>query len=150
MLPRSLPTSIRARGVTAVLGPTNTGKTHLAIERMIGHGAGLIGLPLRLLAADRCHAGKVRLVGAHRRGDVSRVTTTWLFRADGICGRSIVTESVSAGTTPTLRVGTCRAAGTGITVLFTEEASAFTMVYDFPNLATLTLDGLPYELAASP
>ena len=82
--------------------------------------------------------------------DVSRVTTTWLFRADGICGRSIVTESVSGGTTPTLRVGTCRAAGTGITVLFTEEASAFTMVYDFPNLATLTLDGLPYELAASP
>jgi ATP-dependent RNA helicase SUPV3L1/SUV3 len=52
MLPRSLPTSIRARGVTAVLGPTNTGKTHLAIERMIGHGAGLIGLPLRLLARE--------------------------------------------------------------------------------------------------
>ncbi len=52
MLPRSLPPSIRARGVTAVLGPTNTGKTHLAIERMIGHGGGLIGLPLRLLARE--------------------------------------------------------------------------------------------------
>jgi ATP-dependent RNA helicase SUPV3L1/SUV3 len=52
MLPRSLPASIRARGVTAVLGPTNTGKTHLAIERMIGHGAGMIGLPLRLLARE--------------------------------------------------------------------------------------------------
>jgi ATP-dependent RNA helicase SUPV3L1/SUV3 len=52
MLPRSLPPSVRARGVTAVLGPTNTGKTHLAIERMIGHGAGLIGLPLRLLARE--------------------------------------------------------------------------------------------------
>ena len=52
MLPRSLPPSVRARGVTAVLGPTNTGKTHLAIERMLGHGAGLIGLPLRLLARD--------------------------------------------------------------------------------------------------
>ncbi|GGH31473.1 helicase [Alsobacter metallidurans] len=52
MLPRSLPPSIRARGVTAVLGPTNTGKTHLAIERMVAHGGGLIGLPLRLLARE--------------------------------------------------------------------------------------------------
>ncbi|MEP9365924.1 helicase-related protein [Xanthobacter sp. VNH20] len=47
-----LPRSIRARGVTAVLGPTNTGKTHLAIERMLGHESGLIGLPLRLLARE--------------------------------------------------------------------------------------------------
>lgn len=47
-----LPPSIRARGVTAVLGPTNTGKTHLAIERMLGHESGLIGLPLRLLARE--------------------------------------------------------------------------------------------------
>jgi len=81
--------------------------------------------------------------------DVTQVTTTWVFRADGICGRSIVTESASSGTSPTLRVGTCRAAGTEITVLFTEEASAFTLVYGFPNLATLTLDGLPYDLVAS-
>src|SRR6202140_4362253 len=40
----------RGAGVTAVLGPTNTGKTHLAIERMLGHATGVIGLPLRLLA----------------------------------------------------------------------------------------------------
>ncbi len=39
-------------GVTAVLGPTNTGKTHLAIERMVAHSSGLIGLPLRLLARE--------------------------------------------------------------------------------------------------
>src|SRR5213082_907493 len=39
-------------GVTAVLGPTNTGKTHLAIERMLGHSSGVIGLPLRLLARE--------------------------------------------------------------------------------------------------
>src|SRR5881409_67347 len=39
-------------GVTAVLGPTNTGKTHLAIERMLGHSSGMIGLPLRLLARE--------------------------------------------------------------------------------------------------
>ena len=42
----------RIRNVTAVLGPTNTGKTHLAIERMLGHQSGLIGLPLRLLARE--------------------------------------------------------------------------------------------------
>ncbi len=40
------------RPVTAVLGPTNTGKTHLAIERMLGHQSGMIGLPLRLLARE--------------------------------------------------------------------------------------------------
>ena len=40
------------RGVTAVLGPTNTGKTHIAIERMIAHKSGVIGLPLRLLARE--------------------------------------------------------------------------------------------------
>ncbi len=43
---------LRGAGVTAVLGPTNTGKTHLAIERMLGHSSGLIGLPLRLLARE--------------------------------------------------------------------------------------------------
>jgi ATP-dependent RNA helicase SUPV3L1/SUV3 len=36
----------------AALGPTNTGKTHLAIERMLGHASGMIGLPLRLLARE--------------------------------------------------------------------------------------------------
>ncbi|MCJ8308966.1 MAG: DEAD/DEAH box helicase [Hyphomicrobiales bacterium] len=40
------------RGVTAVLGPTNTGKTHLAIERMLAQPSGMIGLPLRLLARE--------------------------------------------------------------------------------------------------
>ncbi|SHG82863.1 ATP-dependent RNA helicase SUPV3L1/SUV3 [Cognatiyoonia sediminum] len=38
--------------VTAVLGPTNTGKTHFAIERMLNHRTGVIGLPLRLLARE--------------------------------------------------------------------------------------------------
>jgi ATP-dependent RNA helicase SUPV3L1/SUV3 len=42
----------RGHGVTAVLGPTNTGKTHLAIERMLAHSSGIIGLPLRLLARE--------------------------------------------------------------------------------------------------
>jgi ATP-dependent RNA helicase SUPV3L1/SUV3 len=59
----------RGAGVTAVLGPTNTGKTHLAIERMLAHSSGLIGLPLRLLArevynraVDRVGADAVALV----------------------------------------------------------------------------------------
>ncbi|WP_446698123.1 helicase-related protein [Aurantiacibacter sp. D1-12] len=38
--------------IRAVLGPTNTGKTHLAIERMCGHSSGMIGFPLRLLARE--------------------------------------------------------------------------------------------------
>ncbi|MGH6712986.1 MAG: helicase-related protein, partial [Bradyrhizobium sp.] len=56
-------------GVTAVLGPTNTGKTHLAIERMLAHSSGIIGLPLRLLArevynkiADRAGKESVALI----------------------------------------------------------------------------------------
>ena len=39
-------------GVKAVLGPTNTGKTHLAIERLCAHSSGMIGFPLRLLARE--------------------------------------------------------------------------------------------------
>src|ERR1700732_2827617 len=61
--------SQRGAGVTAVLGPTNTGKTHLAIERMLAHSSGLIGLPLRLLArqvdnkvADRGGTDAVALI----------------------------------------------------------------------------------------
>jgi ATP-dependent RNA helicase SUPV3L1/SUV3 len=38
--------------VTAVLGPTNTGKTHLAVERMCAHSSGIMGFPLRLLARE--------------------------------------------------------------------------------------------------
>ena len=43
--------------ITAVLGPTNTGNTHLAVETMLEHESGIIGFPLRLLAReifDKC------------------------------------------------------------------------------------------------
>ncbi len=60
---------VRGRNVVAVLGPTNTGKTHLAIERMLAHPTGMIGLPLRLLArevyakvAQRMGADQVALI----------------------------------------------------------------------------------------
>ncbi len=52
------------RGRTvAVLGPTNTGKTHFALERMLGHASGMIGFPLRLLAREN-YDRIVRLKGA--------------------------------------------------------------------------------------
>ena len=41
-----------APSLLALLGPTNTGKTHLAIETMVEHDDGVIGLPLRLLARE--------------------------------------------------------------------------------------------------
>ncbi len=47
-----LPSKMVGTSVTAVLGPTNTGKTHRAIERMLEHESGMIGLPLRLLARE--------------------------------------------------------------------------------------------------
>ncbi len=54
---------LSGRGVSAVLGPTNTGKTHFAIERMVAHGSGIIGLPLRLLARE-VYTRVVERVGA--------------------------------------------------------------------------------------
>src|SRR3546814_14062557 len=51
--------------VTAVLGPTNTGKTYLAIDRMLGHSSGLIGFPLRLLAREN-YDRIVRIKGAEQ------------------------------------------------------------------------------------
>ncbi|GAA4526529.1 hypothetical protein GCM10023174_12770 [Chelativorans composti] len=69
LLDKSKTVSLDGRGVTAVLGPTNTGKTHLAIERMVAHSSGVIGLPLRLLArevytkvAARVGVGNVALI----------------------------------------------------------------------------------------
>src|SRR5215468_3536147 len=49
--------------ITAVLGPTNTGKTYLAVERMLGHRSGMIGFPLRLLAREN-YDRIVKLKGA--------------------------------------------------------------------------------------
>ncbi|TIQ37307.1 MAG: helicase [Mesorhizobium sp.] len=59
------PLILSGRDVTAVLGPTNTGKTHLAIERMVAHETGIIGLPLRLLARE-VYARVCEKVGANK------------------------------------------------------------------------------------
>ena len=59
-----------AERVVAVLGPTNTGKTHLAIERMLGHRTGMMGFPLRLLARENYD----KVVRAKGAGAVALVT----------------------------------------------------------------------------
>jgi ATP-dependent RNA helicase SUPV3L1/SUV3 len=56
--------------LTAVLGPTNTGKTYLAIERMLGHESGMIGFPLRLLARENYD----RIVKIKGPGQVALIT----------------------------------------------------------------------------
>ena len=59
-----------ASRLIAVLGPTNTGKTHLAVERMLGHASGMIGLPLRLLAREIYD----RVVKARGEAEVALIT----------------------------------------------------------------------------
>jgi ATP-dependent RNA helicase SUPV3L1/SUV3 len=59
-----------ASRLIAVLGPTNTGKTHLAVERMLGHASGMIGLPLRLLAREIYD----RVVKARGAAEVALIT----------------------------------------------------------------------------
>ena len=59
-----------ASRLIAVLGPTNTGKTHLAVERMLGHATGMIGLPLRLLAREVFD----RVVKVRGAADVALIT----------------------------------------------------------------------------
>ncbi len=56
--------------VKAVLGPTNTGKTHYAVERMLAHSSGVIGLPLRLLAREIYD----RIVGLKGAAQVALIT----------------------------------------------------------------------------
>ncbi len=56
--------------VRAVLGPTNTGKTHLAMERLLAHASGIIGFPLRLLARENYD----RMVAAKGERNVALIT----------------------------------------------------------------------------
>ncbi|RVB79357.1 MULTISPECIES: helicase-related protein [unclassified Mesorhizobium] len=73
------PLILSGRDVTAVLGPTNTGKTHLAIERMVAHESGIIGLPLRLLARE-VYTRVCEKVGAHK---VALITGEEMIQPDG-------------------------------------------------------------------
>src|SRR5262245_58781418 len=77
-------------GVGAILGPTNTGKTHRAIERMLEHRTGMIGLPLRLLAREvydrvsaRVGESQVALVtGEERR--IPRAPSYWVCTVESM------------------------------------------------------------------
>jgi len=67
----SVMTTQAKRGrLQAVLGPTNTGKTHFALERLLGHASGMIGFPLRLLARENYE----RVVRAKGAAQVALVT----------------------------------------------------------------------------
>ena len=81
---RLRPPSFPSSTVKAVLGPTNTGKTHLAIERLCAHSSGAIGFPLRLLARevyDRVRAikgdGQVALITGEER--IEPPNARWLL-----------------------------------------------------------------------
>ena len=56
-----------SQNLSLVLGPTNTGKTHLALERMTGYASGMIGFPLRLLAREN-YDRLVALLGVDKVG----------------------------------------------------------------------------------
>jgi superfamily II DNA/RNA helicase len=79
-----------ASSITALLGPTNTGKTHRAVERMLDHDSGMIGLPLRLLAREvydrvstRVGEGRVALVtGEEKR--VPRRPDYWVCTVEAM------------------------------------------------------------------
>ncbi|MCR6629617.1 MAG: helicase-related protein [Magnetospirillum sp.] len=88
-------TDVFGRGrVSAILGPTNTGKTHFALERMLGHASGMIGFPLRLLARENYDrivrakgaaavaliTGEEKIVPAHPRWFVCTVESMPLDR----------------------------------------------------------------------
>ena len=62
--------------LSAVLGPTNTGKTHLAVERMLGHTSGMMGFPLRLLARE-VYDRVVKARGAHAAALVTGEERIW-------------------------------------------------------------------------
>jgi ATP-dependent RNA helicase SUPV3L1/SUV3 len=78
--------------ITALLGPTNTGKTHHAIERMLEHSSGMIGLPLRLLAREvydrisaRVGEGRVALItGEEVRVPPSRRPSYWVATVEAM------------------------------------------------------------------
>ncbi len=67
---RPTPSLGNSPAVTAVLGPTNTGKTYLAMDRMLGHASGMFGFPLRLLARENYD----RVVKLRGKGAVALIT----------------------------------------------------------------------------
>ena len=76
--------------LAALLGPTNTGKTHFAIDRMLGYRSGMIGFPLRLLARENYD----RVVKLKGRGKVALVTGEEKIVPPGACYFLCTVESM--------------------------------------------------------
>ena len=87
-----------ARPVTVVLGPTNTGKTHLALERMTGYASGMIGFPLRLLARENYD----RLVARHGASRIGLITGEERILPAGARYLCCTVESMPIGDAPML------------------------------------------------
>lgn len=78
-------TSTSSHPVKAVLGPTNTGKTHLAVERLTAHASGMIGFPLRLLARE-VYDRVVAIKGANQVALVTGEERIWPADARYVLG----------------------------------------------------------------
>ncbi|MGD9811126.1 MAG: helicase-related protein [Sphingobium sp.] len=89
--------------VTAVLGPTNTGKTHLAVERLLAHSSGMMGFPLRLLAREIYD----RAVAQKGPGEVALITGEEKIEPPGARWYLCTAESMPLG------IGMIAGAGTG-------------------------------------
>lgn len=87
--------------VTAVLGPTNTGKTHLAVERMCAHSSGMMGFPLRLLAREVYD----RVVTIKGRDSVALITGEEKIVPPGARWFLCTAESMPLGGVPGARAG---------------------------------------------
>ena len=79
--------------IKAVLGPTNTGKTHLAIERLCAHSSGMIGFPLRLLAREVYD----RVCAIKGPGEVALITGEERIEPKGARWLLCTTESMPVG-----------------------------------------------------
>ena len=100
--------------ITAVLGPTNTGKTFLAVERMCAHSSGMIGFPLRLLAREVYD----RVVAINLRGMVFACKHTLPVMRQQQAGVILTISSMAARTNyPLVGYKTTKAA----VVAFTEQ-----------------------------
>ena len=90
-MPDNLPPHDRPE-VHAILGPTNTGKTHHAIERMLQHRTGVIGLPLRLLAREVYE----RVAARRGEGSVALITGEEKIAPANARYRVCTTEAMSS------------------------------------------------------
>jgi len=148
---QALSASMAERPLTAVLGPTNTGKTHYAIERMLAFKSGMIGLPLRLLAREiydrllaRRPASEVALVTGEEK-IIPRSARYWVCTVEAMPLEQTVDflaiDEIQLASNPERgRTFTSRllyARGRAETLLLGSDAMAPILRQLFPNIAFL-------------